>query len=229
MSAKAQLNLCGLITKSFLLPRTDKYTPNTNYHRGSYVQLAVDDWDFAPCGCFMWLSDNKNEVYTDFSTRVSDCVIRPDTNYHTQVICKKPSSVKVSDIVSSFNYQADLFARSSSFLFFIRLSFFNLLRSNQRGVAVCGASVEIGPNRCPTYEEVIDYSTLRHVRCCSDEDLGAAWEQRDSCSIYAATNDTGGTNSGIKSSADHGGCSGPLNFYDAMAYCKAEGCVLQMS
>ncbi len=95
----------------------------------------------------------------------------------------------------------------------------NLSPSNQRGITVCGASDEVGSDGCPTHEEVIDYSAFRRVRCCSDWNVGEAWEQRGSCSIWAATKNTGGGNT------DNGniGCSGPLNFFDAVAYCKDAG------
>ncbi len=91
--------------------------------------------------------------------------------------------------------------------------------SSKLGIAVCGATDQVRKDGgCHTKQEAIDSSTLRHVRCCSDTDLGEPWVQRGSCSIYGATANIGGT---IQISGTM--CSGPLNFYDAMAFCDAAG------
>ncbi len=94
------------------------------------------------------------------------------------------------------------------------------------GVAVCGATngigdVGVGIVGCPTHEEIIHYSTLRHVRCCSDEHLEGDWVWKENCSIYGATQNTGGAFA--DETTGHTGCSGLLNFYDAKAYCNEAG------
>merc|ERR1740139_1061283 len=75
------------------------------------------------------------------------------------------------------------------------------------GVATCGSTAFVGSNECPSHEEIIDYTTLRHVRCCSDTNLGHPWQKKNQCSVWGATQKI------------NDGCSGKINFNEAMAYC----------
>merc|ERR1711865_948340 len=75
------------------------------------------------------------------------------------------------------------------------------------GVATCGSTVFVNSNECPSREETIDYTTLRDVRCCSDTYLGQPWKKKNQCSVWGATEKI------------NDGCSGKINFNEAMAYC----------
>merc|ERR1711865_1157596 len=79
------------------------------------------------------------------------------------------------------------------------------------GVATCGATVFVNSNECPSHEETIDYTTLRDVRCCSDTYLGQPWKKKNQCSVWGATEKI------------NDGCSGKINFNEAMAYCADAG------
>jgi len=86
----------------------------SNYHGGSGVILNVNDWDYTPCGCFMWLNDTANFASTLFSTRVSDCKISI-TNKHSQVICKKTRNIALLDSATAWESSSFVNSESSHF------------------------------------------------------------------------------------------------------------------
>ena len=82
---------------------------------------------------------------------------------------------------------------------------------DKEGVSACGLTRFVGSRNCPSHEELIDYTTLRQVRSCSDTNLGQPRKKRNQCSVWGATEKI------------NDGCSGNLNFSAATAYCADAG------
>jgi len=53
-----------------LIENSDIFQPLTSANS----QLNVNDWNFTPCGCFLWRENNSNTYYIDFDTSTTACV-----------------------------------------------------------------------------------------------------------------------------------------------------------